>query len=254
MRPEDLHENAEIVRHKAPKKRDPEFSAGDPLLIDAVTNHFAEHVGEPESVLHEAISDLIHVDVHIIAPSNEHPYYTLFTTGMAERPMNAPEGAEAYRYAELMIKLPEDWRFPIGSEAEELPEAEAERYLWPIGAIKFLARFPHEFDTWLGEMHTVPNGDPPEPFADNTAMCCILLAPPLIESEGFGTVDVGDGRSVHVLQLIPLGPGETEYKLREGADALFELFERMRVSDVVEPGRLDVSGVRPRRRKFLGLF
>ncbi|MEO1008412.1 MAG: suppressor of fused domain protein [Planctomycetota bacterium] len=256
MARDDLHESADIVRHKKPKERGFELAHGDEALINAVTEHFTRHIGEPEHVYHEMVSDLIHLDVHFIPPSNEHPYYTAFTTGMAERAMQAPEGAEEFTHAELMIKLPETWRTDFTDEFLELPEAEQQRHFWPIGVMKTLARFPHEYQTWLYSGHTVPNGDPPAPFADDTQMACALLTPPMIESEDFGTVELADGRRVFILQLLPIGAGETEYKLRNGVETLIDLFQEQGVGDVVDPGRPDVSGLRARRRrkKFLGLF
>ena len=40
-----------------------------------------------------------------------------------------------------------------GSNPKDLPY---ERF-WPIQMLKFLARFPHEYKTWLGWGHTIPN-------------------------------------------------------------------------------------------------
>gem|GEM_PF-6439728 len=43
----------------------------------------------------------------------------------------------------------------------------------------------------LGAGHTVPNGDPAEPYAANTQLCCALLAPPSIAPDGFETLRFG---------------------------------------------------------------
>ncbi len=49
-------------------------------------------------------------------------------------------------------------------------------FYWPIEWLKRIARYPHDNDTWLGGPHTIiANGEPPEPFAPNTKMSCLLL-------------------------------------------------------------------------------
>ena len=67
----------------------------DDVLIDAITEHIESYYdgfGEDAIVLHEVISELVHIDVHVVKPTDERPYYTLITSGMAERPMTVPEG------------------------------------------------------------------------------------------------------------------------------------------------------------------
>ena len=69
--------------------------------------------------------------------------------------MNVPDGWEDYRYAEMMICLPPDWNMDQRAWNDE-------RHYWPIRLLKTLARLPHEYNTWLSDCHTMPNGDPPE--------------------------------------------------------------------------------------------
>ncbi len=252
MERDDLHPNANIIRHKKRAKSDHE-SHGDVPLMDAVSEHFEQHVGPIDKVFHEIKSDQVHIDVYVIKPDEQRPYEVLFTTGMAELPMNAPEGAEDWRFAEVMIKLPADWPLNFDKDVR-WDEAEAERWYWPVRLLKNFARLPHEFNTWLSFGHSMPNGDPAEPFADNTELCGAVLVLPQVDSKGFGTVEVDEGRTVHIWQVMPMGLGEIEYKLTHGTESLLELYDRMRVSDVVDPTRLDVTGARPRRKKFFGLF
>jgi hypothetical protein len=68
--------------------------------------------------------------------------------------------------------LPPDWR--ISEEAFQ-----DESWYWPVRQLKMLARLPHKYRTWLWLGHTVPNDDPPEPFAPSTELCCSLLTLPL---------------------------------------------------------------------------
>jgi len=253
MEQRDLHPDARVIRHKK-RVESEEESQGDGRLIEVVSEHFERHVGPIASVLHEIKSDRVHLDVHIINPTDDHPYITLFTTGMAELPMHAPEGYESFRFAELMIKLPADWPLEVGADNRDRPKHEIERWYWPVRLLKGLARLPHDYETWLFESHSVPNGDPPEPYADNTELCGALVIVPMMDSEDFDVVEVDADRRVHILQVLPIGPGEMDHKLRHGSDSLFELFDQMQVSDVVDPTRFDVTGHRPRRKRFFGLF
>jgi hypothetical protein len=142
-----------------------------------------------------------------------------------------------------MISLPPDW-----------PLAEAdfkdERNYWPLRWLKTLARFPHEYDTWLGEFHTIPTGDPPKPYAANTKLCCMMLTSPLRAKEGFTSLSLPD-RYVNFYALVPLYREEMELKLREGSDALAARFENKDGAspwdvELITPDRPNVCGGRLR--------
>jgi hypothetical protein len=55
-----------IYRHK-PRDKPFEMAFGDAGHIQLVEAHISQHLGEPETVFHELVSDLVHIDVHIIA-------------------------------------------------------------------------------------------------------------------------------------------------------------------------------------------
>ncbi len=83
-----------------------EPAIGDGANIDLISAHIEQHIGPVQSVFHEILSDLVHVDIHMVAPTAERNYYTLVTSGMSDRAMTPPESCEAHAYAELMICLP----------------------------------------------------------------------------------------------------------------------------------------------------
>ena len=78
------------------------------------------------------LSDLVHIDIHMVEPTPEKNYYTLVTSGMSDRPMNAPAECGELRYAEIAISLPPDW--PLTQEAF----ADENNY-WPLRWLKILA-------------------------------------------------------------------------------------------------------------------
>ena len=147
--------------------------------------------------------------------------------------MTTPEGAEEWRFAELMIRLPHGW--PLDPES-----LEDERNYWPIRWLKQLSRFPHEFETWIGYGHSIPNGDPPEAFASGVPFAGMVLTPPWIGGDDFATLRLKDGTPVHFWSLIPLYPSEIDFKLAHGSEALFEKYVAAGHSDIVDFQRAPV--------------
>jgi hypothetical protein len=202
--------------------------------LDAIDAHISRHLGEVSNVFHEIVSAIVHVDIHIVPATPERPWISLVTSGMSDIPMNAPENCGEYRFAELMMRLPPDWKL---SEQDFQKE---ENY-WPIRTLKFLARFPHEYETWLCYGHTIPNGNPPSPFAADIPFNGVVLAPPGAGGKEFPVLRLNDGTPVHFWSLVPLHPSEMDYKLEHGADALFSRLEAAGHSDLVDPGRAPVA-------------
>lgn len=220
-----------IYRHQEPSEdQEVPHSGGDKQLIDAITAHMAHYVAPVDMVFHEIISDWVHVDLHWIKPAPGRDFHTLFTTGMSERPMNTPEGAEHLRYAELMICLPPEWQF----ERDALRD---EAYYWPLRWLKILARMPHQYNTWLGALHTVPNGDPPQPFAYNTRLCCVLLAWSVLFNEGIDTVKIDEQRTVNIYTLLPIYREEMNFKLKKGGQALLERLSKVHTTELLNVKR-----------------
>jgi Suppressor of fused protein (SUFU) len=204
---------------------------------EEIERHVTEHFGEPSTVLHEILSEIVHLDIHVIKPRPDRNCWTLFTTGMSDRPMTT-NGPEATRFAELMLSLPPDWRVDLLRLTP--PSDDVEQWYWPIRWLKILARLPHEYGTWLGPYHTVPNGDPPEPFAADTRLCCWMLLPPVRVPADAREVTLADGRTVRLLVLHALYPEEMRLKLDKGSDALLSAFDRADLSEVLTPDRASV--------------
>jgi hypothetical protein len=225
-----------IFRHE--KTAEPRQSTGDPQLVAAVDAHVTEHFGAPSTVWHELISPYVHVDVHVVAPTAERPVFTLVTSGMSERPMSSSSGD---CYAELTIVLPPTWP---SVDSDDFRRSQG---YWPYELLQDLAQLPHEFDTLLWSGHTVPNGDPPAPYAPDTKLCGALLVPPLIAPDGFETLRLGE-RVIQFLAVIPLHRDEMQLKLDKGLDKLFDRLDEAGVTEILDPERPSV--VRGRRRLF----
>lgn len=207
------------------------------VYMDEITEHLEKHIGNPETVFHEIISDYVHIDVHWIKPSADYPFNILVTTGMSDLPMSMPEGMEnvdSFNHAEMMVILPADW--PIGDEEFK----DANNY-WPVYFLKMIARFPHEYKTWIGYGHTIPNGQDAEPIA-NTEFGCLLTLPPMLTfPEEFLTLETKDGTIINFLVLIPLYKEEMDLKLEKGTDALLDLFDEYEISELIDIERPNVA-------------
>lgn len=220
-----------------------QHAGGDSDLIGAITDHIARHIGSPDVVFHEILSDLVHIDVHVVAPGPDRPFVTLVTCGMSEAPMTVPEGAEEWRFAELLCVLPADW--PVTQKAFE-----DERNYWPMRWLKMLARLPHEHDTWLGPGHTVPHGEPPEPFVPGTSLCSsIVLLPYPFNPDLLSLTHAG--HDIKMLMMVPLTLAEQEMKLAKGAEALERAIEASGIAwhDLFRPDRPCIASAAVRKRR-----
>lgn len=224
-----------IYRHSE-RKGESGIAAGNDQAIQAISEHVEKYIGKIDNVIHEIVSDLIHLDILVVKPTRERNYYSFVTCGMSDLPMTVPEGAENFKFAELMICLPGDWKV---SQAA----FEQEEHYWPIRWLKNMARLPHEYATWLYLAHTIPNGDPPRPYASNTKLSGMLLALPSItrEPKDFFTLTLPNKNQVHFFSLIPLYTEEMDLKLERGADHLFEKLEKVGVNEILAIKRRNVA-------------
>ncbi|MBQ7775323.1 MAG: suppressor of fused domain protein [Lachnospiraceae bacterium] len=187
-----------------------------------------------EMVFHEAVSDLVHIDVYVRKPNDKQNFYVIYTTGMSDLPMCLPKEIskrEDLKYAELYTFLPSTWN--CGENFKTLSDLEA-KDSWIIQYIRFLARFPHEYETWLGHGHTLPNGPEYAPLCENTKMGGIVL------SQGGGDIEcvkTKDGKEINLLMAIPAYQEEIEYKLKYGMDALEDIFSENKMPLTINMSR-----------------
>ena len=199
-----------------------------------IEEHFAKvFPGHRHGVFHEIMSDYVHIDVHILEPTEDQPFYVVYTTGMSDLPMTLPPDIKKsakmdISRAELYILLPGDW--PLGDLGPDTPMS----VYWPIGLIKFLARFPHEYKTWLAYGHTVPNGQDYAPFDDSVGFGGVVLN----WGDGpLGGFTAKDGQRIMCYGVIPCYKEEIEYKLKYGMDKLYELLREHGAMRILDPQR-----------------
>ena len=215
----------------------------DSELIEAISRHIEKHVGPVGDVLHELIptSDL-HVDLHIVPPTDKRPFYTLVTSGMSEQAMTVPEELEGQvtPYVELMLCLPPDWKVDATADP---------RWNWPLKWLWFLARYPHQYDAFLYVSHTIPNSEDCDPFCPGTEQCCWFVRIPQTVPEAFTALQYED-REIGFLALTAIYQSEMEFALSNDTDTLYALDQALAeagVTELVQPDRPELTLEKLRR-------
>ena len=164
--------------------------------------------GESDTVLHELIPLVPHIDVYRYPPNDKRDFYTFVTGGMSDLPMNSPaEHGADYRRAEII--------FYSMDNRDDYP-----------ALLRNLAHFVHDNNTWLHWGHTMPNGQPPEPLFDTQKLDTLLFMPTVVGPDStLGDELQIESDPVHLIWCVPITSAECQLKLDEGADALYDLFD-----------------------------
>ncbi|MCP3866914.1 MAG: suppressor of fused domain protein [Gammaproteobacteria bacterium] len=209
--------------------------------IEQISAHIERHIGSIHRVYHEVLSDTVHIDVHHVKPTMGRPVHTLITSGMSDLSMAIPEDMDATPFMELMVTLPDYWQI----DAESFKD---ETWYWPVRQLKNLARFPHKYSTWLGWGHTLPNGDPAEPYADNIAFNGVIILPSVNVPQEFSALRIHEQKIIEFFSIVPLYEEEMNLKLAKGSEVLLDRFDRYEIDDVIDVDRRNVG------KKRFGLF
>ena len=215
MSDETSEGGAKILRHDASGHEGGVIYADDARISAHLRRTLG--AGDDAMVWHELVSDRVHIDIHLVPPTEDRPFFVLVTSGMSGAPMDLPstvEDPEQWRRAELCLFLPADWPTDQASWNDEAS-------YWPVRLLKSLARLPHLYNTWLGWGHSIPNGDPAVPYAENTAFVGAVILPPYVLGDAF-FVDDQKGDIIRFFQVVPVYAEELDYKLQKGTDALVD--------------------------------
>lgn len=168
-------------------------------------------------VFSDSIGNPLPVDVEMLYPTIEEPFYLLHTIGMSAVPMHYPAG-ELPRgketYSELCMILPADW--PFGKKRNiSLDDSRA----WPIWLLMELGRFPHMHQIWMSYGFALPNTEACEPFSPTTDLSGVII----VQFEGdLGELQMEDGTNIELLMPILIYKEEMELVDEIGIDELVE--------------------------------
>jgi len=178
--------------------------------------------GEALKVSHELIPQIPHIDVYIFRRSlGDQPAYSLVTGGMSDLRMTLPRraAADVPRRVELIFYCLE-------------PRDEY------IKTLRWVAHFPHDSKSFLGHGHTMPNGDPPAPFWGSKELDTLFFLPPIVRKDQTLPSELQlESDPVHFLWVVPLTTAECTYKLRNGFEAMMDLFQQHRHPPIFDPHR-----------------
>jgi hypothetical protein len=222
--------------------------------FDEIGAFVAEFRGASSGVLHEIVSDRIHLDVLVFPPTDECDSWMFVTSGMSDLPMNVPDDIapkEDYEHAELTIELPGDWFEPDERNMPSDAELRDPDKYWPIKLLKSLARVPHDSGSWLWMSHTVgsPHGSV-EPYASNTKLSSALLAPVSGWPEERQVLITSDSRRINFFLVYPLYADELALKMKKGIDALVDALDAVGLSFILDVDRPNSV----KRKGFLGFL
>lgn len=230
-KPKDSSSGQAVYQHHRSKPyTEPEHSA---KYLEEIEAHVEKHAGKIKTVLHEEVSDLVHIDVLLIPATAKRPYQLLVTSGVSDIAMHMPEeGFEAHSRVELMIALPKDW--PISAEAFE-----NENNYWPVRWLKKIGRLPHQNNTWIGWGHTIPNGNPVQTIAD-TQFTGVILLPSVLLPDEFYKLRTKDGNTIRFYGIVPLHQTEMDLKLNSSLEALEAKLEQHQVDILLDKRRANL--------------
>ncbi|MBR6376140.1 MAG: suppressor of fused domain protein [Oscillospiraceae bacterium] len=190
-------------RFKKKAARSP-FYAYSEQDMDRFENHIQNTIGPFSQVIHEIVSDGLHLDVLPIPATEKRNNLTLITMGMGAYPMPVPERYGRKNRAELAIRLPADW--PVEKSGAE--------WFWPIALLTRLARLPYDQNTWFGVWH---DADFQEPLGTGVEFCAVLLE---FLDENVPPLELESGDELLLYNVIPLYRSEMDYLLANDAEAL----------------------------------
>ena len=166
--------------------------------------------GHSDSVFHEVMPMVPHIDVYWYRPSGPRTFETYVTSGMSDLPQSSPpEFGKETRRVELIF---------YAAQPDELY----------FNMLRRLAHFPHDNNTWLHWGHTMPNGNPPQPLFGEPPLDTMLFMHSIVHPDADLPKRLSwQGELISFLWCVPITTAECQFKLEHGADALYDIFDKV---------------------------
>ncbi len=178
------------------------------------------------------------IDINIMYPVDDEPYYVLYTQGMSNEDMILPEGVEKeypeFRRAELFMMLPAEW--DIDNMVSASPNHET---YWPMQLMRIVARYHYEYFTWVAPGYTMEYSS----FASNTKLNSAIL---MSLSDDISVIETKENKPISLYLVLPLYKEEVKYKVEHGYDKFIDLYTKNFSLDDAQSWVVDIN------RKNLG--
>ena len=196
-------------------------------FAEARESVYERFFGKAARVFHEDIPLIPHIDVYTHDPGHDgRNFYTLVTGGMSDLEMTVPVDVRRKRWPEGASRRVE-LIFYCSEPKEEY-----------LKTIKWLARFPHDWKTWIGPGHTIPTENISAPLWGSPVLDTILFMPTIVRPDATLPDKLTlAGEPVDFLWVVPLTTPECNLKLEKGFNAILDLFGRHRHPHVFDPNR-----------------
>lgn len=194
--------------------------------VDKLLEHYERNFGTQYHIMiHEKVSERVHLDTYIYAPTAERPFITAATVGMSALPVigleeekqadgDSHHDGDPHNPAdrvELIMYLDQNWDFDsnIG--------------LMPIVMQNFIARYPHVSHTDFWQSLSIEY--PTDFVIEGSLLTDAYIATPVFENlggnlEDFIHVNFPDGTACHIYWHTPITMAECYLKRTEGAKEL----------------------------------
>ena len=167
------------------------------------------------------------VAVQTIESSGKGPS-VVFTTGLSSQALNVAEEDKSYRFAELMMVIPGDWKFN-----ETMDEK-----IWPWLSLQHLAYQARLTETgFTRQPQVISLGSESEPSPDGFS--AFLLLPSL---KGYvERMQASNGRIVGFITVVPIYHEEYELAKQQGVAELFKRFRETKMKPHFIPNRKNLG-------------
>lgn len=172
--------------------------------------------------------------VHRIRPSADRPWTTIYTAGMSDRPLPSSDDERI----ELVVCCPAGWF--ADDHGGPVQTTRRDPGDWLIELVEWLMELPWRLDQPIGPGSLLLNGEPPEPWADATTACGVVLRAVNTLPSAAQQV-LGDGPPIQLLGLILLYADELGYADAHGVDALLARLDEHEIDERVDPERRSVG-------------
>ena len=216
-----------------------------------IENYLETQLGEPLTIIHDKGNHIVHIDIHVYPPTKDREFGLMVTSGMSERPMNAPPDAWklwpidiskvpeekrevlSCKYAELIVKLPPDWPLP-----QPDGKLQNDEHLWVIEELHHLIYYVHRERQWFWDGHSMRSRDDGSlTFAPNTKLAGWIFVYPPQMPPTFGMLKISESKVICFLQIVPVYIEEIQYAMQYNTRRLIDKFREVGIPDYIDINR-----------------